>query len=153
MKVYPLHITDEIEYDGMMTNGVYLHGKAQDDNDFDLCWIPFFGCVPPYRTGKYIDQFEVTINGNIHKVNVYVWGGKRDDSEVMKAVKELDELFNDFKDKTNLWKARQLVTTIMADKTDLQRISEGFHGLVVYADDKEAVEYAEAAYKAKPNHI
>ena len=31
MKVYPIHDTYGVEYDGMMTNGVYLHGKAQDD--------------------------------------------------------------------------------------------------------------------------
>ena len=107
MKVYPLHITDEVEYDGMMTNRVYLHGKLQDDNGFDLCWIPYFGCVAPYAVGKYINDFEIDINGKTRKVNVYIWAKRK------------DKLFD-------------------------------YHGLVVYADDKEAIEYAENAYETEP---
>lgn len=107
MKVYPLHNTFDVEYDGMLTNRVYLHGKLQDDNGFDLCWIPYFGCMPPYAVGKYINEFEIDINGEIRKVNVYVWAKRK------------YEPFD-------------------------------YHGLVVYADDKEAIEYAENTYKIKP---
>jgi hypothetical protein len=152
MKVYPIHNWDEVEYDGLVTNWIYLHGQLEKDNGYDLCWIPFLGCVPPYRTGIFKD-FEIKINGEVRKVNIYVWSGKEDNSEVMEAVKELDELFTDFKDKTNLWRARELVNNIMYYKGDGCRISEGYHGLVVYADDDEANEYAQKAYEERPNHI
>ena len=32
MKVYPLHNNDDVEYEGMMTSGIYLHGKLQTEN-------------------------------------------------------------------------------------------------------------------------
>ena len=77
MKVYAIHNWDEVEYDGLVTNWIYLHGQLEKDNGYDLCWIPFLGCVPPYRTGIFKD-FEIEINGEVRKVNIYVWSSKED---------------------------------------------------------------------------
>jgi len=152
MKVYPLHNTNEVEYDGMMTNGVYLHGKLEEDFGYDLCWIPFYGCTAPYKTGIN-EHFKIEVDGKDCDVIVYVWQGKRDNTEIYEYANEIDKIIKDKVDGKTWWKVRDTMTKLLAEASDFSRISEGYHGLVCYADDVEANEYAKKKYEEQPSHI